>query len=621
MAESPVSEVAPGIFRIADTCQVYVVRDESPLPEGAERTAFAVDFGSGRVLEHLAEMGVDRITDVLMTHHHRDQGQGLPHAVAAGIRIHVPPVEYDLFAFVDEMWRTRRLWSDYNLRQDRFSLLLPVPVHDVVPEYRKRVYAGTEVEVLPTPGHTIGSLTYVVERAGRRLALTGDLIYRPGKVWSLAATQWSYTENEGPAMGVLSCYQLMRQRLDLLLPSHGHPMDDPNGALSLLAERLQRYVDSRRPYPWDLKERLDEPYTALTEHLLLNKTSESHSYVLLSRTGAALVIDYGFDMITGLPPIDGDRASRRPWLASLPALREQYGVTDIEVGLMTHYHDDHVAGMNLLREVEGAEVWAPGNVAPIIEHPMRFDLPCAWYDPIPVDRVLPLGETVTWHEYEITVHELPGHTLYAAAFEFVVDGVRVLVTGDQQDGMGIPGERRNVLNYQYRNRFRIEDFRASAALYRRVAPDLMVSGHWPPRWVDEAFLDQLAEQGEEVVRVHRDLLPLDELDLGADSILTHLVPYLSAIRSGEPVRFTVTVRNPAPVDQDAVIRLVAPLDWRLRPGVATVRVPASGEASLEMEAVVHGSARRRARVSVDVRIGDLELGQQAEALVDVIDAG
>src|SRR3712207_8117851 len=45
---------------------------------------------------------------VLMTHHHRDQGQGLPLAVAAGIRIHVPPVERELFSHVDEMWRTRR---------------------------------------------------------------------------------------------------------------------------------------------------------------------------------------------------------------------------------------------------------------------------------------------------------------------------------------------------------------------------------------------------------------------------------------------------------------------------------------------------------------------------------
>ena len=201
-----VREVAAGIWRVADVCVVYLVLPP-PRPSGLQ-TAVAIDFGSGAVLDHLPEMGVDRVTDVLMTHHHRDQAQGLPRAVEAGIAIHVPPVEQDLFAAVDELWRTRQLVNDYNLRQDRFSLVEPVPVSSVVPEYRRQTYSGVEVEVLPTPGHTTGSVTYLLERHGRRYGFTGDLIYAPGKVWSLAATQWSYTDNDGPACTVLSCYLL-----------------------------------------------------------------------------------------------------------------------------------------------------------------------------------------------------------------------------------------------------------------------------------------------------------------------------------------------------------------------------------------------------------------------------
>src|SRR4051812_13576569 len=215
MRTSPLTEILPGVFRVADTVNVYVITD----PAGS-RTAVAVDFGSGRAFDHLAEMGIDRITDVLMTHHHRDQAQGLAWAAAEGVRIHVPPAERELFEDVDEMWQSRVLHNDYNLRQERFSLLASVPVHDVVPEYRHRTYAGTRVGVLPTPGHTTGSVTYVIERDGRRLAFTGDLIYAPGKVWSLAATQWSYVENEGPAITVLSCLQLADQGFHLLLPSH-----------------------------------------------------------------------------------------------------------------------------------------------------------------------------------------------------------------------------------------------------------------------------------------------------------------------------------------------------------------------------------------------------------------
>lgn len=618
---SPVSNIAPGVFCVADTCNVYVVVGEPPPGEhsSGERTAFTIDFGSGRVLEHLDEMGVDRITDVLMTHHHRDQGQGLHRAAALGIRIHVPPVEQDLFAHVDEFWRTRQLYNDYNLRQDRFSLLEPVPVHDVVPEYRTRSYAGTEVEVVPTPGHTTGSVTYLVERAGRRYAFTGDLIYGPGKVWSLASTQWSYSGNEGPAMTILSCYILLERHLDMLLPSHGRPMSDARSALELLRDRMGQYFNARREYPRDLREKFDRPFRAVTPHLLLNTSSLSCSYVLVSATGAALIIDYGYDMTTGLPA-GGDRASRRPWLASLPALRREHGVTTIDAALATHYHDDHVAGMNLLRDVEGSEVWAPEHVARIMEQPLVEDLPCIWYDPIPVDRKLPLGESFTWHEYEITVHDLPGHTRYAAAFEFEVDGVKVLVTGDQQDGGGVPGVRREIQNFQYRNLFGIDDFRNVADLYRRVAPGLMVSGHWTPRDVDEAYLDMYAEQADELAQLHRDLLPLEELDVGSDTVLARISPYFSELARETPARFTVTVRNPLPVEQDAVVRLVVPVGWRVSPAVAEFRVPAAGESEVAMQVIASGAARRRVRIAAEVRVGELELGQHADAVVDLVDA-
>ncbi|MGH1526659.1 MBL fold metallo-hydrolase [Leifsonia sp. L25] len=105
----------------------------------------------------------------------------------------MPPVEQDLFTRVDEMWSSRALYNDYNLRQDRFSLLDPVPIAGTVPEYRSVSFGGISVKTMPTPGHTMGSVTYLVERGDERVAFTGDLIYAPGKVWSLAATQCGRT--------------------------------------------------------------------------------------------------------------------------------------------------------------------------------------------------------------------------------------------------------------------------------------------------------------------------------------------------------------------------------------------------------------------------------------------
>jgi len=607
-------EVAPGVHRVQDTCNVYLIENAT----GPERTAIAIDFGSGLALDILDELGITRITDVLMTHHHRDQGQGLPRAVAAGIPVWVPPVEQDLFARVDEMWATRTLVNDYNLRQDRFSILDPIPVAGTSPEYRTQDFGGVAVTTIPTPGHTMGSVTYLVERAGSRIAFTGDLIFAPGKVWSLAATQWSYTENEGPAMTVLSCLLLGAENPQLLLPSHGEPMADAAGALTLLGERMQAYVDSRRPSPWDLAEMLDDPFVSITEHLLLNWTANSCSYVLLSGTGEALLIDYGYDMSTGWPA-GTDRASRRPWLASLPALRRRYGVTRIEVVLGTHYHDDHVAGFNLLRDVEGTEVWLPEHVADVMESPMRTDLPCQWFDPIPADRRLELGGTVEWRGISITTHDLPGHTLYAAAFEFEVDGVRVLATGDQQTGLGVPGVEREILNYQYRNRFRRDDYIQSAALYRRVAPGLMISGHWRGRWVDDAYLTMLEEEGRELAELHRELLPLE--GASPDGGIASLEPFFTQARPGERLRYTVRVRSPLGEASVARVKLEAPAGWLVEPGVIAIDAPGGGgDAWTEctFEVVAGERPARRQRLAADVAFDGRPFGQQAEALIDVV---
>ncbi|WP_210506410.1 MBL fold metallo-hydrolase [Naasia sp. SYSU D00057] len=607
-----VEEVAPGVYRVQDTCSVYVIATDGP----GERTGVAIDFGSGLVLDVLEELGVTRITDILMTHHHRDQGQGLPRAVALGIPIHVPPVEVDLFAEVGEMWRTRQLDNDYNLRQDRFSLLEPVPVASTVPEYRSADYSGVRLRTLPTPGHTIGSVSYVLERDGRRIAFTGDFLYGPGKVWSLAASQWSYSAHEGPAMVVLTAHLLRDERLDLLLPSHGHPMRDPEGALKLLADRMQYLVDSRRWHPWDLEHRLRNPFQQLTDHLLYNSSALSYSYVLLSETGEALIIDYGYDMTTGLPT-GTDRAARRPWLASLPALKQQFGVTRISTALVTHYHDDHVAGLPLLRDVEGTEIWTPENVAPVLDDPWKHDLPCQWFEPIPSDRILPLGEPFTWNEYTITPHDQPGHTLFQAAYELEVDGVRVIFTGDQQENLGIPNERHEILNYQYRNRFRVDDYRKSAALYRRIRPGLFATGHWAPRWVEPGYLDYLGYAGDDLVEMHEALLPLDELDLGADGVLARIVPYRARVGAGRELELTVTVRNPHRADAEARIAAVVPDGWSVLGEPDPVRLRAGEEREVPLRLSAGPVPTRRARVAVDVTIGALRLGQHSEALIDV----
>jgi hypothetical protein len=194
----------------------------------------------------------------------------------------------------------------------------------------------------------------------------------------------------------------------------------------------------------------------------------------------------------------------------------------------------------------------------------------------------------------------------------------VVATGDQQDGGWVAGERPEMLNYQYRNRFRIDDYRRSAQLYRRIRPDLIIGGHWVPRTVTDDYLDELARAGDALARLHRELLPLDVVDFGAEGFGARIEPYRSDVRGGDALELTVIVRNPFHHPDDAALQLVVPAGWNVVPRTCRVQLDAGGEGEATFEVrAPEGLSARRARVAVDMTVGSTRFGQQAEALVTV----
>ena len=93
--------------------------------------------------------------------------------------------------------------------------------------------------------------------------------------------------------------------------------------------------------------------------------------------------------------------------------------------LLTHGHDDHVAG---LEAFPGAAVWALEAEAALVEEAVGVGL----------DRALADGETLTLAGQTIEVFAVPGHTAGSAVF--LVDGT--LIFGDaglvDRDGVLVP---------------------------------------------------------------------------------------------------------------------------------------------------------------------------------------
>ncbi len=274
-------KLSDNLFLLEDTCNVYLVRRND--------RAILIDFGSGKILEHLRDLGVSRVDWILHTHHHRDQAQGDTLAVAKGIQIAVPQFERQFFEDAENFWRNRRIFELYDVKNDFFSLTRNVPVAALLRDYETFHWQGLDLFIQPTPGHTPGSVTIVAQVDGRRVAFSGDLLYSAGKVQTIYDLQYYYQEHEGVDLSIYSLTALAKLKPQFLCPSHGAPVSEPLQAIAELSRKLTdwHHYWYKHPPTSEL-----EP-VAISPHLIANTEATSTFYAIISDSGKALFIDYG----------------------------------------------------------------------------------------------------------------------------------------------------------------------------------------------------------------------------------------------------------------------------------------------------------------------------------------
>ena len=91
------------------------------------------------------------------------------------------------------------------------------------------------VSALAAPGHTPGSLVYVVEAPGGRVAVAGDTVYGPSY---LEATPILY--HTDTTAWTRSLHRLRDLDIDALIPGHGEPAEGKRAARSLLEANLAK---------------------------------------------------------------------------------------------------------------------------------------------------------------------------------------------------------------------------------------------------------------------------------------------------------------------------------------------------------------------------------------------
>jgi len=609
--------VLPGIWIYRDSCNVYAVEGPGGL--------LIVDAGTGAWLEQLDELPA-RPAALALTHYFRDHAAGAARAARAGIPVYVPEYERAILAEPQEHLRRRETYIIYDNLWDLFVPIEPTPVAGVLRDYDTVTLAGIEAEVVPLPGATLTQSGLILETGGRRIAFCGETIHSPGRVARVAPFQYNYNDLPGAQNCYVSAQRLRDCGVAGLLPSLGQPiLDDADSALDQLQQSLRALCAGRPGMLGAMDLVHADPVEKVTEHVWKSRVSGALSWFLISRSGKCLALDYGYNMPAAAPPGYSNPWRRRALLHSLDGLKKHTGADRVDVALVSHFHDDHVAGIPVLQRVQGTACWAPEPLADLLEHPEAHCFPCNWPVPIRVDRRIGVDEIVRWEEYTFRFGAMNGHTRFSALIGFEADGKRFVHTGDQYFFIGEGGDwnigrdwktTHMMHNHVYRNGALLGGYAQSGKWMLDWRPEIVLNGHQAPLYTDDDFFALIARWSQEYEEIHRRAMALgeEEVHFNLDSWGGWIWPYRTHLAEPGPAVVRVTVRNPYPRAATLDVKLVGPPGW-LGTG-RSLQADARAEVSADLTITPDGPCRRQP-FAVELIANGRPFGQVAEALMTV----
>ena len=579
--------------------------------------ALLIDCGDGGVTAALAPLGVAAVDQVLFTHHHRDQACGAHGLAARGARVLVPAAERPHFDEVASYWKNpSSRWHIYNQHPHHLMLAEPVRVDGVLKPDQEIAWGPARIRVLATPGHTDGSISFLVEVDGRRVVFCGDAIYDEGQIWELYRLQkGTMTSDYHGFLGarpqlVETLGRIKAAKPDLLVPSHGRIMRDPPKAIDALVRRLDVCYDKyvaisalRHYFP-----KMFQQYAGRKDHMPIRPGKPvpeclrhfGTTWVLVSKDKTAFVMDCG----------GADVVKRIQGLLAKGEIRSVEGLW------VTHYHDDHVDAIPAFQKALDCPCITDRHVAEVIGDPMAWRLPCISPSKARVDRVTKDGDSWQWREFRLTAYHFPGQTLYHSGL-FVESGdLRMLFVGDSFTMAGID-------DYCAQNRCWLGPgvgFDRCIALIEQLRPTHLFNCH-----VDLAF-DFTPEECRfmranlaQRERLYGALFPWDHANYGMDEAWVRCHPYEQRANPGGEVKFSVVVTNHSAGNRKMICRAALPRAWD---GGATAwsstEVPARQDGQIGLSLRVPADAQPgRYVIPVDLHYDGRLMPQFTEAIVVV----
>jgi len=473
------THVTKDIYLFPDICNVYVIK--------SGELGLLIDLGTGDVLDHLKEIGINKIEWVLFTHHHREQTQGYPRLKNTGAKVAVPEVEKALFETPLNFRKMAPALSDaFTVHGASYVRpgITPIKADKTFAKMDDFTWQGIELWCVETAGNSPGSLSYITKKEGEWIAFTGDVMLQGSKLHTWFDTEWDYGFSKGiyalyKALGQLEGYPLKK-----MLPSHGPIIENPLPQLQALRNTLREF-NKLYLRGWEVstfagadQDRVSQPTTVphvwqVTKHLFKFRGPEfwPNFHMILADNGHALIVDCGL--------------FKKEFLdKSIALMKERLGLKQIDVVLVTHMHGDHCLEAPHLRDMHGAKIWTMNRVVAPVSRPLHFDY-CAQVntygkgiDSIAFDKVFQEGDTFTWEGFKLTVDWMPGQTEFALCLHGIIDGKKVAFTGDNIFGSSSDPSQNGHEAVVARNSCILEEGYIYAAKYlKKLQPDLLLGGH------------------------------------------------------------------------------------------------------------------------------------------------
>lgn len=602
-APSPIlTELWPGIYLFKDTCNVYaIVKDGN---------AILIDFGSGKILQELNSIGVQNVEWILHTHFHRDQAQGDWLAKAQGIKVAVPASERKYFDDVETFWNQKNVFILYDMRNEFLALRKNIATdYDLKPDATFSS-EGIDLKIIATPGHTEGSLSFLLEHNGKRLLFCGDLVASEGKIPTMHDLEWPYVGTTGIAAEMDSLDMKLRGLApDVLLPSHGNPSENPLGwTPALIAELAKIYYkyDWIRTAQWrpGIPSGVVGP-CQITPHIWqMRQAGFNHGvgYLIVADSGHAMLLDIN--------------AGETQYLDEMQKLT---GFSTIDLIVPSHYHEDHVGGINAVRQKYGAKVWAMNHMVDVLENPAAYNLPCLWPDPIKVDRVVRDGERIVWEDIPIRFFYLPGQTEYTEGVLMEIDGSRLLFDGDNV-AHPLPGTPL-IGHYVCRNYQRLDAGHVySAGKLLELQPDYVCPQHFEWNKATPELLESYLRASEETNAAFKRIIDQPDPDIGVDNNWASFYPYQVETGPGDTLQYELRLRNWIARPSHIKAAIIVPENWVTVPKALALVVPAQSESSAKFAVKIPKSEDRVGRrfvLTADIWRDGAHLGELTEALVNM----